>query len=276
MKSLATALRVLRLFMSARSSWPVKEICADTGLNKSLVSKILREFRVGGILEQDPISREYSVAPAAVALAGNFTKSSSLCSLALGTMRRLVGSIEQTVTLCTMVGNEVMYLLSVEGPPFIDHGWRVGGWLPFHCTAAGKMLAASLAETEIDALIEAKGLPRYTPSTICEPDVLKSQLAKVRDEGVAVTHNEGTPGLGALAVPVLGHHQEVIAALGTVYPEHLVSAADRVRYAAGLHDVARRLSFNMGARVYPFGGREDSIQYEIDRSKGVSGAGRRK
>jgi DNA-binding IclR family transcriptional regulator len=260
MKSLATSLRVLRLFMGPRSSWSVKGVCAETGLNKSLVSKILHEFRSGGILEQDPVSREYSVAPAAVALAGNFTKSSPLCSLALGPMRRLVSAIDQTVTLCTLVGNEVMYLLSVEGPPFIDHGWRVGGWLPFHCTEAGTLLAAPLAETEIDALIEAKGLPRYTPSTICDPEVLKSQLTKVRDEGVAVTHSEGTPGLGALAVPVLGQRQEIIAALGTVYPEHLVSTADRARYGAGLHDVARRLSFNMGARVYPFGGREDSIQ----------------
>jgi IclR family pca regulon transcriptional regulator len=257
MKSLATALKVLCLFGGAQTSWTVTGIARETGLNKSQVSKILSQFRNSGLLQRDPISREYLVAPFAVALAGNFVKSSALCREALGPMRHIVNDIDQTATLCIMVGEEVMYVSSVEGIEFIDHGWRVGGWIPFHCTAAGKVLVSALPESEVDLLIEKFGLPRHTPHTICSVRQLKRQLKEIARSGVAITHSEGTAGLGAIAVPILGADQKTIAALGTVYAEHRIGAEQEVAFTRRLHQAAQQLSYKLGARIYPYGGGGD-------------------
>lgn len=257
MKSLETSLKILSLFGRSRLSWTVTGLAREAGLNKSLVSKILSEFREAGILRQDPASREYTVAPFVVALAGNFMKSSRLCREALGPMRRLVQEVEQTVTLCILVDDEVMYLLSVEGPSFIDHGWRVGGWIPFHCTAAGKVLASGASDEKVDDMIARFGLPRHTATTVCDAHILKRQLKQISEVGFAITHSEGTAGLGAIAVPVLGEEQQVVAALGAVYTEHRVSPEKERSYVSRLHTAAQQLSFRLGAQVFPYGNAVD-------------------
>ncbi len=254
MKSLESALRVLTEFSAGRGKWSVRDLCVRTGLGKSQVSKILTDFRHSGFLAQDPATREYAVGLRAVALAGQYLNANLLSRAALGYMRRLVDASGHTATLCVLERTEVMYLLSVEGPLFVDHGWRVGTWLPFHATAAGKVLVAFLADAEIERMIVTKGLARFTPSTISDAQVLKTQLAQIRRRGLSITHSEGTPGLGAQAVPVFGDNQTVIGALGLVYPDHLVSAKSERQMIVKLQDGARALSHRMGARVYPFGG----------------------
>jgi hypothetical protein len=48
--------------------------------------------------------------------------------------------------------------------------------------------------------------------------------------------------------------QTVVAALGFIFPAHVVDAGKLKRYAAGLHSSARTISARLGSQVYPFGG----------------------
>ena len=254
MRSLQSALRVLTEFSKGDAEkLSVRDLCARTGLSKSQVSKILADFRGSGLLVQDPETRDYAVGLRALALAGQFLNTNRLSRTALGPMRELVDLTGHTATLCVLEDLDIMYLVSVESTMFINHGWRVGAWVPFHATAAGKVLVADLPEEAIDRIIGAHGLPRFTPSTVCNVAVLKVQLKQVRKRGIAITHSEGTPGLGAQAVPVFGRDQAVIGALGLVYADHLVSAKASEHLTGVLHDHARVLSHQMGATVYPFG-----------------------
>ena len=110
-------------------------------------------------------------------------------------------SPEHTATLCVLHDADVMYLMSVEGPQFAEHGWRSGSWLPFHATAAGKVLVANLQDEEIDRIVATKGLHRFTPFTVCDPSTLKAQFKQIRKCGLAITHSEGTRGFGSTGRP---------------------------------------------------------------------------
>ncbi len=59
-------------------------------------------------------------------------------------------------------------------------------------------------------------------------------------------------GLGAQAVPVFSQ-EGLAAALGFVFPAHLVTPAKRRTYTHMLHSAARQISTRLGAPVYPFG-----------------------
>jgi DNA-binding IclR family transcriptional regulator len=172
---------------------------------------------------------------------------------AVGLMRGLVDHTSQTATLCVLHGDAIMYLLTVEGRLYVEHGWKTGSWLPYHCTAAGKVLVANLPNEEIDRIIRTVNRPRFTPQTICDGAVLRSQFVQIRKDGLAITHSEGTPGLGAQAVPVYNKHHSVVAALGLVYPEHLFSKKDESGLTTVLRNAARELSHRLGAVVYPHG-----------------------
>ena len=218
-----------------------------------------------GLLTQDPRTREYCVGVRSVALAGQFLKGNILAREALGLMRRVVNLTGHTATLSVLEGSDVMYLLSVESEQFIDHGWRAGSYIPFHATAAGKLLVAFIPIDQINRIVAVKGLPRITPTTICDAKSLKKEFQVIRKGGVAVTHSEGTPGGGARAVPVFGEKQQVIAAFGVVYADHLVSKKTGEEIIRILHHQAQILSLKMGARIYPYGtGISSDEVYSID------------
>lgn len=249
MKALTNALAVLDAFSSNRGRWSVKDLCDRTGFNKSQVSKVLGAFREAGLLRQDEETREYSVGLRAVALAANYLNAQPLVHESIAHMRRLANQVEHTVVLSVMDGDKVMYLLGVEGPHFLDVGSRVGTWLPFHATAVGKVLMA-FAST-----VPGGELKRFTKNTVTDRKALAAQFARIRKEGVASTTGETADGLAAQAVPVVGQGGAVIAALGFVYPLHLVTPKKREAYTDLLHHAARQISMRLGAEVYPFGKR---------------------
>jgi DNA-binding IclR family transcriptional regulator len=246
-------LRVLHAFTKDRTRWSVSALAETLALNKSQVSKMLVEFREAGFLRQDPRTREYTVGVNAVTLGGNYLLEQPLLHEAIVVMRRLTDETGQTAALAVLDGIDVLYLAAVEGRHFLDVGWRVATWLPFHATAVGKVLFAFADETLVDRAAREKGMPRLSPNTICDVKSLKAQLAKVRSRGVAETAEETMAGLAAQAVPILGEGQACIAALGFVYPLHLLNPSKRKTHRAMLHKAARSLSSKMGARVYPFG-----------------------
>jgi DNA-binding IclR family transcriptional regulator len=246
---------VLRAFTNDRSRWSVGELSNDLGLNKSLISKTLREFQQAGFLRQDPRSREYTVGVQAVALGGQYMNESQLVREAIVLMRRLTDRSGQTTALAILDDINVLYLVAVEGRLFLDVGWRVGTWLPFHATAVGKALFAFADSALLERAIAEAGIKSLGPNTVADAQELKAQLQKVRKTGVAETREETMGGLAAQAVPVFGEGQEIVAALGFVYPVHLLTPSKRKTYREMLHTAARTLSAKLGAGVYPYGER---------------------
>lgn len=105
-------------------------------------------------------------------------------------------------------------------------------------------MAAGLAETGMltvvphsDVVAEVLGsLRRVTPYTIVSADVLTAQLERVRRDGYATTADEMSVGASSVAVPVLRHGTEVVAAVGIVVAQ---LRRDRGRLVAGLRVAAQ-------------------------------------
>jgi DNA-binding IclR family transcriptional regulator len=253
MKSLKTNLRILGAFCGQRSTWSVTELAAALGLEKPLVSKNLACFREAGFLKQDPVTNAYSPAIRSFLLGAQFLHSNDVVGEASAELRRLTEITGQTSTVCILDGCDVVHLAAVEGPHFLDVGWRVGTWLPFHATAAGKILFAFADPKLLDEAIAKHGMPRFTETTICTAAKFKKQLVQVASSGWVETNQETKAGLAAQGVPIFGADQQVVAALGLVFPLHAVKEAARTEQIELLHNSARKISVRLGAQVYPYG-----------------------
>lgn len=141
-KSLATALRLLARFVTAQAPLGVGELAKQVGLNKSQVSKILKTYRDYGFVEQDAATQKYSVGLNAFALGNNYVNAYPLSRDALPVMRKLVDETGHSAVLSVLHGSDIIHLLAVEGRLFIDGRWRVGRFMPYHSTSAGKLLLA--------------------------------------------------------------------------------------------------------------------------------------
>lgn len=139
----------------------------------------------------------------------------------------------QTVHLAALHSTEVVYLAKLYGHHGVTTPSRVGGRVPAHCTAVGKVLLA-YAPDAFDLVLEGP-MESLTDRSITDPVVLTSQIVKVRREGLAFECGESSPGVSCVAVPVIGVTGRPVAALSVSIPcDHV----EEHRYAAALRQVS--------------------------------------
>jgi DNA-binding IclR family transcriptional regulator len=253
MKSLSSALRILNEFMHQQDPIGVVELSDRLGVQKSTASKVLKTFRDWGLLTQDSVSKKYSVGLNAFALGNNYINANQLSRDALPIMRKLVDETGHSAVVSVLQGSDVIHVLAVEGRLFVDGRWRVGRWMPYHTTSAGKVLLAFGPPERMEMLLKTRGLPTITPNTITEVRKFRAVVQKVVKCGYAVSRSETLTGSSALAVPLFNEGPHAIATLGLICPVHLLTEDEVERLLPPLQRAARELSQRLGASTYPFG-----------------------
>ena len=118
-----------------------------------------------------------------------------------------------------------------------------------HATAVGRILLAYGPEALRKKVLEEQTLEKFTPSTIVDRQVLRNELAAIKQRGYAINREEREPGIAAMAAPVFDYENKVIAALAVVGPAqrlteercqeilvHLFAAAGRISQLLGAAD----------------------------------------
>ncbi|WP_254533213.1 IclR family transcriptional regulator [Natrinema gelatinilyticum] len=96
----------------------------------------------------------------------------------------------------------------------------VGNQVDLHVTAGGKAILANLPKPTVDEILDRRGLPRYTPNTITDREVLEDDLERIRKQGVAFNDQEDINGLRAVGVPLEETSGRTVGALSIYGPAH--------------------------------------------------------
>jgi DNA-binding IclR family transcriptional regulator len=249
---LDSALDLLSEFMGSEPDFGVAELAERTGMPKSQVSKILATFRAHQILEQDPRTRRYYVGPRTFALGSRFLNHDPLVRAAMPVLRNLVDQSGHSSRLSIRVGDEVLYLIGLEGPHFVETGWRAGQWMPMHAASAARVLLAFFPPQKIQEVLDTTKMAALTPETLTDRAKLMSMLSEIQQTGVARNRNETAVGLSTLSVPILGRDSDPIAALTLAFPSNIVHAEAEAPLVDMLRAGAQAISYKMGCAVYRF------------------------
>lgn len=128
-------------------------------------------------------------------------------------LHRVTGHV---VHLAILDGPDVVYLEKIGGRMAAAIPTRVGGRYPAHCTGVGKAILGFASEAQLAAL-DADLLSRKTKYSISTGAQLRTELAKVRDQGIAYEREESLPGFGCVAAPI-GNIGEAVAAVSICGP----------------------------------------------------------
>jgi DNA-binding IclR family transcriptional regulator len=252
-KSLSTALALFSEFLANDHEFGITDLVNRTKMPKGQISKILATFRDHGFLRQDEKTRRYSVGLRTFLLGCRFANQDRLTSYALPMMREMAQDTGHSVRLSVMDNDSVVYLMGIEGPAFVDTGWRAGTYLPLHSTTAGRIVLAFIDESRAKKLIDDLDMVKFTPYTITDKEELRRSIARIRITGSSTQRGETNAGLATTAVPIFGEGQQVIGVLGFAFPSHAVTGAEEKGLIDVLHRYSRVLSLRMGSAVYPFG-----------------------
>ncbi|MBD3750991.1 MAG: hypothetical protein BGO47_04895 [Microbacterium sp. 67-17] len=106
---------------------------------------------------------------------------------------------------------------------------RIGGRLPLHATAVGRVLLAAQPDWFVDAYL-ARELESPTPSTVTDPAELAEIIHTVRREGMSVTYEQMRLGAISLAAPIV-YEEETVASVALVFDISQAGEIERLRPA---------------------------------------------
>jgi DNA-binding IclR family transcriptional regulator len=237
-------LAVLSAFGPAHSSLTLSEISRRSGLTLTTTHRLVGELREWGALERGPDGR-YGIGLRLLELGALAPHGLQLREVALPYLDDLHQATRANVVLGVRDGSDVVYVEALRARGAIRLMSRIGGRWPLHATGTGQVLLAFSAP-EVQEEVLAHPLRRFTQKTITDPVVLRRTLAEVRRTGVAVAENQLTADAPALAVavPVRGPGDEVVAALGVTVESGTVQATSLVPV---LSATARGISRALGA-----------------------------
>ncbi len=244
-QSIERAIAILKAFSPEKEELGVTELSRKLDLHKSTVSRLLTSLQREGLVEENLVTRKYRLGMALVTLGGLVLQRLDVTQAARPLMQELANATQETVILAVKDGDEAVNVAQIPSSQLVKHIEWIGRRTPLHCTAVGKVLLAYSPMTEQKAFI-ARGLPRYTPDTISDSDLLCQQLARVREQGFATGQGEFEVGLNAIAAPIYAHTGRVVAALSVSGPAFRLSAEWFPPLTEHVLQVAATLSGQLG------------------------------
>nr|WP_267895779.1 IclR family transcriptional regulator C-terminal domain-containing protein [Streptomyces sp. SM8] len=126
-----------------------------------------------------------------------------------------------------------------------DSPSRLGGRMPLHATAIGKVLLAH-GPAEVRGATLRGPLERRAPRTITHADVLSRQLSEVVAQGVAYEYEESAVGIVCVAAGIFDPADGIVAAVSVTGPVHRFQPA---RHANSVRAAAAGISATLGRRA---------------------------
>jgi len=225
-QSLERGLAVIRAFGADTPSLTLSEVARATGLTRAATRRFLLTLGDLGYVRSD--GRHFALTPRVLELGYSFLSGLGFPDVALPHLERLVAQVDESSEASVLDGEDIVYVVRVPSTAVMTLAVNVGGRMPAHATSMGKVLLASLPDTELEAYLSRAALKRYLPRTVTDRDVLHEQLMKVRAAGYAIVDQELEEGLVAIAAPVRSRGGRVAGAINL--STHIARrSADQVR-----------------------------------------------
>lgn len=233
-------LAILEVFETQLRPLSQGQIVELTGLPQSTAHRLLFELVAWGALSRDDNGR-YQVGMRLWELGQHAGR--QLRDISRPFIQDLHLLTRETAQLAIRDGSDALYIERVYSSKRVPRASRVGGRLPLHATAVGKILLAYEEDWVREALLR-QGLHAVSPHTHVDPARLRDELAKVKEQGFATTTEEVRAGVCSIAVPVFHRDGPVGAGLGLVMAS--ANSGNMTRHLPTLRGVSCQIELATG------------------------------
>lgn len=247
--SLENALRLLNLFSIDEPEWGITELAEELGIANSTVHRLLNTLLAEGFVAKDPRTRTYRLGSSVLALGHLVQSRLKLGQIAYPALQRLVQMSNETAHIGILKEYSIIYLTKVDCSHPVRLLSHVGRRNDAHCTSTGQVLLAYLPPARQEDYLKRGPFRAYTRKTITEPDKLRHLLAKIKQQGYAVSLEELHEGVNSIAAPVTNAAGEVIAAVNLAGPAQRMNSAAMPRLVKLVKEAAEEVSRRLSASL---------------------------
>ncbi|MEH7247801.1 IclR family transcriptional regulator [Neobacillus niacini] len=245
--ALDSSIKILELLAKQEySSANLTEISTALSINKSTCLRILRTLESKDYVVLESASKTYSLGPPLIALGYRAKEINNYIEIASMYLKDLVKTGLTFVLVKRIRDVNLMYVGKEEPPLKVRLTVSMGDSFPIPAGALGKCFYAYLPEKESAKILENfivnENLPKYTQNSITLLDELKEQAIKIREDGIAESHEEYSLGISAYACPIFDNDGNIILGLGSYMPKSLIGHIDSAELKAIMKSTAKEIT----------------------------------
>lgn len=242
------AIALLKAFTDQQPELSLAELADSLRLNKTTAYRLLTALESEGMVTRNPETEAYRLGAEVIVLGGRALRANDLRSVSRPELETLAHQTGESVSLEVLTGHEVLILDEVPGAYLVSSNQSIGTRWPSHATSTGKVLLAYLPEAERPAMLRTP-LAQLTAHTITAPELLRRELARVREQGYAVANQELEVGFVAVGAPIQDHNGQVVAAISINGPGARLTSERLPDIVAMVKAAAGRISTRLGFRT---------------------------
>lgn len=241
--TLARGIKVLEMFGLTRKAITTSEAAEFVGISRAAARRLLLTLVSLGYLEQS--KSVFSLTDKILSIGQGMLARSNDWLQATALVIELSNRMNEPFSVSVLEGLKIRFVARDQKRRIHTAHLSVGDTLPAYCSAAGKVLLASLPIEDADRIITDGPLEKRTPHTITDRDKLLAELRQVRLQSWAVAEDEMEMGTIGIAVPIFDRSGKVTAALA-VGSHKMRRSIDELKsnFLPVLLDASERLSAN--------------------------------
>lgn len=244
-QALERGLNLLSLLAKERRT-SLTEIALRAGMPPSTAHRLLMTLQTHRFADFDENTQDWMIGVEAYRIGSGFLNRINIVEAAQSTMHELMTETGETANLAIADDGDVIFVSQVETQNPIRAFFRPGTRSHMHASGAGKALLAQMQREDVEALLQKKGLPEFTETTINKPAPLFVELDKIRKQGWSFDDEERYAGMRCIAAPVFGAQGAAVAAISVSGPSARFSEQNVADFSIVVRHAAARLTKEVG------------------------------
>ena len=213
MKSLAKALDTIDAVAETGSAG-IRELSAKTGFPPSTIHRIAATLVKRHYLQQDPITKRYSLSFRFLELGSRVQQQTHLTSIARPHLEQLMAKTRESINLAVWDGDSAVYLDNVQSSySMLQLFTRPGARVPLYATGVGKLFLSRLSDQNLAAYLQRVDLNPFTRHTLTGKDKIIEEMNHIRTQGFAVDNEEMEEGVRCVAALIFDHQGQPAASV---------------------------------------------------------------
>lgn len=213
-RALDRGIALLQGFTSTRPRLALIELARAAELDRGTARRLLQTLRLAGLVEHDELSGRYFLGIGVLELASAVEIGRDLREIAEPYLIDLANRTAAVAFLWTYSEGQALCLARVKAEtPAVEATWfPVGARAPLNCGGGPKALLAFIADEEREQALK-YDLPKRTPASLTDPEVLREEAVRNRSQGWALGIDDFVVGLSGVGVPIFDARKQLIGAL---------------------------------------------------------------
>lgn len=196
----------------SKSEWQITELSEETSLPLGTLHRLLSTLIKHGLVVQIPETKHYKLGYKWMELGLRQLDKMDFRLVARPVMERLAHHLEESIYLNIESGIDGIVIDKIDSPLKIRIAENLGIRIPLHIGAPNKTILAYMKEYEMEKVLNQLNL---SPDSI---SMIKQQLIEIRKNGYAISQSEKTEDTAAIAAPITGYNNKILAAISVNVP----------------------------------------------------------